>query len=525
MKKQPEKKGLIGLHLDLKWSMFKKSFLAFFVRQAAALGVNTILLEFENKIKFPWLGQAVHPDAWKIDEVRDFCRLCKKYNITVIPKVPLMGHMRWILQWPQWAHLQENGNPDELCPNHPESVAFTHRLLDDVMELFPDAPAIHIGGDETHSLGTCRRCLATQKSKGDIYIGHYIPLIRRIEKTGRRAMIYGDMLLSHPQTLDHLPKSTMICDWDYSSGGQPGRWIWGYKYVRTADELAAIPKIYDVYRDYLATPGGDLREFPYSLYLKDKGFDVILLSSARHAGDNYCAPRTIYSTKCCMAAAKHAVAHKLQGVIITSWAIRFNHLQTSWPAFAAAAWAYSNPSLTIEQAGRRFAEEYFGLKDIDVLPIFDMLSPFLPDLAAKACTPYPPDIIHKYLKAMYSGGNSADFIFAKQHVTENAESYKAGLNSLLKLQDKIRRNKDMFDHWLLAAKTLCHKAKALPTIFSIVQKKPCSLKVRKELMKEVDLLCEAYKLIFGKTLKKASFDMEIMLRFYEERELLSDSKT
>ena len=46
-------------HLDLKWSMPTFGYIRDILKTAQSLGIDTILLEFENKLYIDWLGRAM----------------------------------------------------------------------------------------------------------------------------------------------------------------------------------------------------------------------------------------------------------------------------------------------------------------------------------------------------------------------------------------------------------------------------------------------------------------------------------
>jgi len=500
--------------------MYRKKYFTEIVSRASILGFDTILLEFENKIQIDWLRQAIHPDAWSTKDLTWFLRLCRAHRITVIPKVPLLGHLAWVLQWPWWAHLRENNDVSEICPHHPETATFTRKLLGEVLSLFPDAPAIHLGGDETESLGSCPRCQATGKTKARIYTDHYLPLIQQVEHSGRQAMMYGDMLLTYPEALEKIPKSVIVCDWDYWSGGQDGRWVWGLGHIRTSKELDKLPQPLAWYRKYLVGPKGRLKEFPYATFLKEKGFPVVLLPTARCGGDNYCAPMTLYHVQNAMAAARHVLGHQLDGIIITSWATRFNHLQTNWPSIAATAWTFREPEITAKEVSRRFSAEFFGLKCDAFFEILDAFKTLLPDLHAKAARPTYPNILHKYIEYLYRDPASAACRQVEQDYPAVKKSFHEGFRKLAELENRVRRNRSMFRHWVLAGKTLVHKVEVLPDLMRLSQKKSMSRGRREKMLREIDELVQEYKQVFGPTMPGTSLDMEIRLRFQEERELI-----
>jgi len=509
-----------GLHLDLKWPLYSWDYLRSVLTTARSLGIDTLLLEFENKIRLDGFERAVHPDHWTASDVKKFLRLARAKGITVIPKVPLMGHLEWLLQWPWWSHLQENHDRREICPSHPETPALLARLLDTVLDLFPDTPMIHLGGDETFSLGSCPKCKGRKQSKGEIYLDHYRPLIRQAESAGRRVLIYSDMILAHPEIINRIPRSVVVCDWDYWSGAFPGRNIWGFKGKEPGESWSDVPEHLRHYERYFTRPDGTLQEFPYARFLKEAGFDVVTFSAAKASGDNYCAPRTAMHVRNVMAGAKRARELDLLGTLVTSWAPRFNHLETNWPALAASAWTYRDPGLGYAAGSERFAKEFFGGDWPGIFDDLDKLSPELPDLHAYAPDPFPPDVVHRCITTMYRDPDGPACKAIRDNLAKVQASYRRGLAILQKNQGKIRKNKSMYTHWLLAAHTLVHKARVVPTLVKLAQGKKVSSTVRAGFTKEITRLADRHRKLFRPTMGPVSLEMEINLRFSETMELL-----
>ena len=516
---------MLGFQLDLGSIMYRPGYLETLVGRAVRLGMDTILLEMGNKIPIQWLRRALHPDAWSRQELGRFLRLCRDCGITVIPLVGFMGHFNWILQWPWWSHLQENHHT--VCPTHPETGELVGRLLEDTLELFAEAPIIHIGGDEA-GVGLCPRCRESGKSKGQLYLEHHLPLIERIESAGKRAMIYDDLICgsAYPEALDALPKSVMICCWDYFSGAGAVRNVWGHRQSQSASDLADLPARLAPFREYLlAEDGSSLAEFPYARFCRDQGFDVVMLSAARCGGvggENCVAPRTAFHVRNCLAASKAARQLGVEGVLVSSWACRSNHLELSWPSFAAGAWAYHEPRLSFDEASRRFAREWFGLDHPALFDVLDQLSPTLPDLVVGMKAINTPDVVRKWIEYwLYGDPDSEACREATQTLGQTRKSYEAGNRQLQRLADGVRRNRTMFQHWLLAARTLVHKARSLPTVMKLCQGRGAPRNARNRFVAEIDELVAEHRRLFGRTMPPASLSYETRLRFAETREILS----
>ena len=178
-----------------------------------------------------WLDQSIKdgkPVAFHYtqDEVRDIVVYAHSLGITIIPEIEIPGHASAAV-----TAYPELGNRD--CPGFaPEVVtgwgvfthvmapgAFTFRFIEDVLtevcELFPQAPYIHIGGDEVprdqwqqspaaqqfmqqHSL--------TRESQIQDYFTHFCAQVLR--KLGR-GMVGWDEIMSAPQ----LPQDAVVMAW------------------------------------------------------------------------------------------------------------------------------------------------------------------------------------------------------------------------------------------------------------------------------------------------------------------------
>ena len=111
----------------------------------------------------------------------------------------------------------------QACPSEPLFVKLAEDIIDETIEIFK-SPLIHIGGDEAAQLGKCPTCMARVQEfeKGEgvdgkamLYGLHYSDLTRRVLRAGRTPGIWGDMLLQHPQASEHLPKETVVFNWQY----------------------------------------------------------------------------------------------------------------------------------------------------------------------------------------------------------------------------------------------------------------------------------------------------------------------
>lgn len=234
------------------------------IRLAALLKFNYAVLEpwgMYRSEKHPWWGW---PGAKMTKaEVRRLVALGRDLGITLVPQLNAFGHAssarsctkkHAILDLqPEYEPLFEPGGWN-WCLTNPETQRILRELIVELHEDFGNPPFFHLGCDEADPPGCpdCRRV-----PYGELVCRHIGDLAQFVEARGARAMIWHDMLLKRDDprwkgfvacgtattaTLaDTLPKNVIVCDWQYSYGNM--------KEVR--------------------------RDWPTTVYFKDKGFPVV----------------------------------------------------------------------------------------------------------------------------------------------------------------------------------------------------------------------------------------------------------
>jgi len=106
----------------------------------------------------PYVGDGIPVEGYYTQEqIRDIVAFAKAKHITIIPEIDLPGHSSAALAaYPEYG-CKENyqykvqttwgGFPDIYCPTE-AAFHFIEDILSEVIDLFPDSPYVHIGGDE-----------------------------------------------------------------------------------------------------------------------------------------------------------------------------------------------------------------------------------------------------------------------------------------------------------------------------------------------------------------------------------------
>ena len=150
------------------------------------------------------------------EDLKALVEFAKPLGIDVLGNQQSFGHFGAILKHPRYAALREV--PDVLCPVKEE----TYQLLDDMYsEVCPLLPLefFNVCCDETWGLGTGpSKELAEKIGVGGVYVRH----VRRIhdllkDKYRKRMMMWGDIILQHPDHLKEIPKDTIMLTWGYDA--------------------------------------------------------------------------------------------------------------------------------------------------------------------------------------------------------------------------------------------------------------------------------------------------------------------
>ncbi len=211
---------LRGVHLDLKGMPPTPKRLLELLGLYAALGLNVVLIEWEDT--FPWARypELRSPTAYSRAHLKTFLRRADKLGLTLIPLVQCLGHMENVLRHSRFAPLREN--PDdvsELCPSKPGSAHLVISLIDDVLTLMNPA-WFHLGGDEAWHMASCPRCKKAVKTKGKdrLYLQHITPILEHLNARGIRPVLWDDMMRKWPASrLKALGRRADLMAWSYDA--------------------------------------------------------------------------------------------------------------------------------------------------------------------------------------------------------------------------------------------------------------------------------------------------------------------
>ncbi len=161
--------------------------------------------------------------ALTAEEIRELDEYCRDNFIDFIPSLATFGHMYEILELPEYRHLRSIRGYDAppnrwnermvhhtIDPENPDSIKLVCGLIDQYFPLFT-SDTFNICCDETFDL----HYHPSTRDKGEMYIDFVKKIVRHLKECGKRVMMWGDILLAHPETISELPDDVIFLNWDY----------------------------------------------------------------------------------------------------------------------------------------------------------------------------------------------------------------------------------------------------------------------------------------------------------------------
>ncbi|VDK85691.1 unnamed protein product [Litomosoides sigmodontis] len=148
-------------HLDLKGAAPKMDYLLKLVPFIKQIGATGIMIEYEDM--FPFTGKlsgVKAGNAYTLDELRHFLRTIQTHNLDIIPLVQTVGHLEYILKYPNFSkYREEERYPQVICLTDEGAVNLVQEALRQILNLHKDFAMkyFHIGADEVFQIGRCEK--------------------------------------------------------------------------------------------------------------------------------------------------------------------------------------------------------------------------------------------------------------------------------------------------------------------------------------------------------------------------------
>ena len=179
---------------------------------------------------FPKLNEAA---SYTYEEIAKMCDHARSRGIVIIPEFEAPGHAAMLSRcYPEiFANEPEVASAEEktecgavitdesiICAGKSSSFEGVKTLLAEVVELFPDTPYIHIGGDEAKiaAWDFCPHCKAYMAERGiedvhELYSEYVGRVAKEVIRMGRTPIVWEGF---PKKGVHYIPKETIVIAWE-----------------------------------------------------------------------------------------------------------------------------------------------------------------------------------------------------------------------------------------------------------------------------------------------------------------------
>lgn len=135
------------VHLDLKGAPPKLSYYSQLFPLLRKLGATGVLMEYEDM--FPYSGPLENIsslNAYTLSDVKKINALAKQHGLKVVPFIPLLAPMDFLLKLEEFIEYREVQNyPSLICNSYNKALELLDTLIDQVLDAHLESEIIHVG--------------------------------------------------------------------------------------------------------------------------------------------------------------------------------------------------------------------------------------------------------------------------------------------------------------------------------------------------------------------------------------------
>jgi hexosaminidase len=202
--------GILQLLADLKYNHF----------EVYVEGFSFAYPSFKNL----WEGKETPLTG---EEIQALDAFCKAHFIDFVPNQNSLGHMMAWLATDQFKDLAECPNGYKIMgltnmkgtmdPTDPRSIGLVTKMTDDLLPNFT-SPNFNVNLDEPFELGKGKsKDLCRKKGEGQVYLDYALKMHDMLAGKNKKMMMWGDIVLRHPELISKIPKDITLLDWGYES--------------------------------------------------------------------------------------------------------------------------------------------------------------------------------------------------------------------------------------------------------------------------------------------------------------------
>ena len=178
---------------------------------------------------YPSFERYLEEDGYiSVDEYKELEAYARARFIDLVPNQNGFGHMTKWLEKDEFKDLAELPDgiflwgrmrkPSTLNPLDPRSLELVKALYRDMLPI-SSSKYFNMNFDEPFELGKGKSKAECERiGLGNVYIDYALKAYEEIKRYGKTPLIWGDVLIKHPELLHRLPEDMIFVDWGYDAG-------------------------------------------------------------------------------------------------------------------------------------------------------------------------------------------------------------------------------------------------------------------------------------------------------------------
>jgi hypothetical protein len=192
------------IHWDTKHHQDTLETVKRYIDQAAAMKINAILYEIEDKFAYPSHPVIGAPGAWTPEQMQEIVDYALERHVEIIPDVQGPAHMAYVLKHEEFAHLRCDGSNYQICMDEPEARQLLFDMYDDLCAATQGCRFFHVSTDEVYYAGICEKFRQpyNPENRSLTWVDYVNAAHKHLtEKWGREVIVWGE----YPLLPEHVP--------------------------------------------------------------------------------------------------------------------------------------------------------------------------------------------------------------------------------------------------------------------------------------------------------------------------------
>lgn len=195
------------------------------IDQMAYYKLNSLQLYVEHTFEFQEFKELNEKTGYLTgEELREIDQYCQENFVEFIPSLSTFGHLYELLEMEEYKHLRvlkdfkkvpnfwvSRMRHHTIDPRQAESLEVIKSLIDQYLPHF-GSKIFNICCDETFDLNVLEK---EGYDVGRLYIDFVKKIIQYLKQKNKKVMMWADILLHHPETIEELPEDIYFLNWNY----------------------------------------------------------------------------------------------------------------------------------------------------------------------------------------------------------------------------------------------------------------------------------------------------------------------